>query len=44
VEIDAILPEVIARMNDLALAAEPEWLPSNFALGPKAMQVRFSAA
>jgi hypothetical protein len=28
-------------MNDLSLAAEPEWLPSNFISGPKAMKVRF---
>lgn len=44
VEIDAILVEVLSRMNDLALAAEPEWLPSNFISGPKAMRVRFKAA
>jgi cytochrome P450 len=44
VEIDAILVEVLSRMNDLALAAPPEWLPSNFISGPKAMRVRFKAA
>ena len=44
VEIDAILLEVLSRMDDLALAAEPEWLPSNFISGPKAMRVRFRAA
>jgi hypothetical protein len=31
-------------MDDLALAAEPEWLPSNFISGPRKMPVRFSAA
>lgn len=44
VEIDAILLEVLSRMNDLALAAEPEWLLSNFISGPKTMPVRFRAA
>jgi cytochrome P450 len=44
VEIDAILIEVLSRMNDLALAGEPEWLPSNFISGPRTMPVRFSAA
>jgi cytochrome P450 len=44
VEIDAILLEVLSRMNDLALAGKPEWLPSNFISGPKTMRVRFSAA
>ena len=44
VEIDAILLEVLSRMNDLTLAGEPEWLPSNFISGPKTMPVRFRAA
>ena len=44
VEIDAILLEVLSRMDDLALAAEPEWLPSNFISGPKTMRVRFRVA
>jgi cytochrome P450 len=43
VEIDAILIEVLSRMDDLALTAEPEWLPSNFISGPKTMRVRFRA-
>jgi len=41
VEIDAILVEVLSRMNELALEGEPEWLPSNFISGPKTMRVRF---
>ncbi|HTW35595.1 MAG TPA: cytochrome P450 [Rhizomicrobium sp.] len=44
VEIDAILLEVLSRMDALALAGEPEWLPSNFISGPKTMRVRFRAA
>ena len=44
VEIDAILLEVLSRMNDLALASEPEWLPSNFISGPKTMPVQFRAS
>jgi cytochrome P450 len=44
VEIDAILVEVLLRTNDLAFAAEPEWLPASFISGPKAMRVRFRAA
>ena len=43
VEIDAILLEVLGRVKDLALAAEPEWLASNFISGPRTMPVRFRA-
>jgi cytochrome P450 len=41
IEIDAIITEVLARMEKMELAGEPEWLPSNFISGPKAMPVRF---
>jgi cytochrome P450 len=41
IEIDAILNEVLTRMNGFALAGAPEWLPSNFISGPKRMPVRF---
>ncbi|MFP3943703.1 MAG: cytochrome P450 [Alphaproteobacteria bacterium] len=41
VEIDALLAEVLERMHDLELAAEPEWLESNFISGPRRMPVRF---
>jgi cytochrome P450 len=41
IEIDAMLSEVLSRMTDFELAAEPEWLPSNFISGPKAMPIRF---
>jgi cytochrome P450 len=44
IEIDAILREVLTRMDDIALAGAPEWLPSNFISGPKRMPVRFRPA
>ncbi|MBV9330459.1 MAG: cytochrome P450, partial [Alphaproteobacteria bacterium] len=44
IEIDAILEEVLSRMDDIALAGEPEWLPSNFISGPRRMPVRFRPA
>jgi cytochrome P450 len=43
IEIDAMLREVLSRMSDFELAGEPEWLPSNFISGPKAMPLRFRA-
>jgi cytochrome P450 len=43
IEIDAMLREVLTRMDGFELAAEPEWLPSNFISGPKAMPLRFRA-
>jgi cytochrome P450 len=43
IEIDAMLREVLTRMDDFQLAAEPEWLPSNFISGPKSMPLRFRA-
>ncbi|MGD0189620.1 MAG: cytochrome P450 [Rhizomicrobium sp.] len=44
IEIDAILNEVLTRMDGLELAGTPEWLPSNFISGPKTMKVRFRQA
>ncbi len=44
IEIDAILIEVLTRMDDFALAGAPEWLPSNFISGPKNMPVKFRPA
>lgn len=41
VEIDALLTEVVTRMHDIELAAEPEWLASNFISGPKRLPVVF---
>jgi len=43
IEIDAMLREVLTRMDHFELAAEPEWLASNFISGPKAMPLRFRA-
>jgi cytochrome P450 len=44
IEIDAMLAEVLTRMDAFQLAADPEWLPSNFISGPKAMPLTFKAA
>lgn len=41
VEIDAMLREILTRMQGLALAAEPEWQASSFISGPRTMPVRF---
>lgn len=42
IEIDALLIEVLSRMQNLELASPPEWLASNFISGPKSMPVRFT--
>ena len=44
IEIDAVLREVLERMQGLELAGTPEWLPSNFISGPKHMPLRFHPA
>lgn len=44
IEIDAILMEVLTRMDDIELAEAPEWLPSNFISGPKHLPVKFRPA
>ena len=41
VEIDAMLSEVLTRMDHFELATPPEWLASNFISGPRAMPIRF---
>lgn len=41
IEIDAVLEEVLTRLEDLEIAAPPEWLASNFISGPKRLPVRF---
>jgi cytochrome P450 len=43
-EIDAVLMEVLTRMQDLKIAGEPEWLASTFISGPKTMPVTFRPA
>lgn len=40
-EIDAVLNEVLTRMQDLEIVGEPEWLASTFISGPRTMKVRF---
>jgi cytochrome P450 len=42
-EIDAILTEVLTRMEDLEIVSPPEWLASTFISGPKTMDVKFRA-
>ncbi|MCE2392541.1 MAG: cytochrome P450 [Proteobacteria bacterium] len=41
IEIDAMLREVLLRLDGLELTEEPEWLESNFISGPRRMPVRF---
>ena len=41
VEIDAMLREVLERLQDIELAAAPEWLASNFISGIRRMPIRF---
>jgi cytochrome P450 len=42
IEIDAMLVEVLTRMQDFRLATAPKWLPSNFISGPQTMPVTFA--
>jgi cytochrome P450 len=42
IEIDALLTEVLERMESLEILGAPEWLPSNFISGPRRMPVRFA--
>jgi cytochrome P450 len=41
IEIDAMLTEVLTRMDGFELPAPPEWLASNFISGPKTMPLKF---
>ncbi len=41
IEIDAVLHEVLTRLDGLEIVGEPEWLASNFISGPKRLPVRF---
>jgi cytochrome P450 len=43
IEIDAVLREVLTRMQNIELTGAPEWLPSNFISGPKHLPVRYDA-
>lgn len=42
-EIDAMLTEVLTRLDDLQVSEPPQWLASNFISGPQRMPVRFQA-
>jgi cytochrome P450 len=42
IEIDAILVEVLTRMQGLEITAAPDWLASTFISGPKSLPVRFT--
>jgi cytochrome P450 len=44
IEIDALLMEVLERMESFEILGAPEWLPSNFISGPRRMDVRFAPA
>ena len=41
IEIDAMLREVLSRMEGFELGGETQWLASNFISGPRVMPVRF---
>lgn len=41
IEIDAILSEVLTRMDDLQITAHPTWFASNFISGPTHLPVRY---
>jgi len=41
IEIDAILTEVLTRMQDLEIVGAPTWFASNFISGPTRLPVRF---
>ncbi len=41
VEIDAMLREILIRLEDLEPIAKPEWLASSFISGPRTLPVRF---
>jgi len=42
VEIDAMLRQILTRLDGLELAGPPEWLASNFISGPRKLPVRFT--
>ena len=43
IEIDAILTEVLTRMQDLEIVGAPTWFASNFISGPTHLPVRFNS-
>ena len=40
-EIDAVLSEVLSRLESIEVVGEPEWLASTFISGPRSLHVRF---
>jgi cytochrome P450 len=40
-EIDAVLSEVLSRLEAIEVVGEPEWLASTFISGPRSLHVRF---
>lgn len=43
IEVDALLRQVLARLDDLQPAGEAQWLASNFISGPTHLPVTFRA-
>lgn len=42
IEIEALLAEVVGRLDGLAPAGDPTWMPSNFVFGPASLPVAFT--
>ena len=42
VEIEALVAEIVTRLDGLAPAAEPTWMASNFVFGPASLPVTFT--
>ncbi len=42
IEIEALLAEVVGRLDGLAPAGDPTWMPSNFVFGPASLPVTFN--
>jgi cytochrome P450 len=40
-EIDAVLSEVLSRLESIEVVGEPEWLASTFISGPRSLPIRF---
>ena len=44
IEIEALMAEMLRRLDDLEPAGDASWMGSNFIFGPTALPVRFRAA
>jgi cytochrome P450 len=42
-EIDAVLSEVLSRLEAIEVVGEPQWLASTFISGPRSLPIRFRA-